>query len=246
MLVIPAIDLKNGQAVRLRQGDMERVSVFSSSPVAIAQKWLAAGARRLHIVDLDGAFAGEPRNQAVIEKIVAQCGQVPVQLGGGIRDLGTIEKYLEMGIAQVILGTIAVRDPAFVKQACKQFPGHIMVGIDAKDGFVAVEGWAEVSQILAVDLAKQIEDAGVEAIIYTDISKDGMMQGTNLEATGELAAAVSMPIIASGGVAKISDIQALCELTKPLFGVITGRAIYEGTLDFASAQQLADHAVKAN
>lgn len=239
MLVIPAIDLKNGECVRLRQGDMDQASVFSSSPVEMAGKWVKAGARRLHLVDLDGAFAGAPVNHGIINAI-ARAYDVPVQVGGGIRTLEAIQTYLDSGVQRVILGTIALREPEFVKQACEAFPGKIMVGIDAKNGFVAVEGWAEVSTMSAVDLAKKFEDIGVEAIIYTDIAKDGMMQGVNLSATAELANAVSIPIVASGGVSKLEDIKALCELDASLFGVITGRAIYEGALDFAKAQQLSD------
>lgn len=239
MLVIPAIDLKNGECVRLRQGDMEQASVFSSSPVEMAARWVDAGARRLHLVDLDGAFAGEPVNMKIIRDI-AQKFDIPVQVGGGIRTLEVIQAYLDAGVQRVILGTIALREPEFVKIACERFPGKIMVGIDAKNGFVAVEGWAEVSTMSAVSLAQKFEDIGVEAIIYTDIAKDGMMQGVNLESTAELAKAVSIPIIASGGVSKIEDVQALCELGAPLFGVITGRAIYEGALDFAEAQALSD------
>ena len=239
MLVIPAIDLKNGDCVRLRQGDMEQVSVFSSSPVEMAQKWVDAGARRLHLVDLDRAFAGAPKNMAVIQQILEKF-DVPVQVGGGIRNLSAIQAYINLGVERVILGTIALRQPDFVKLACEQFPGKIMVGIDAKNGYVAVEGWAEVSSMSAIELAKKFEDIGVEAIIYTDIARDGMMQGVNLTSTQELAQAVKIPIIASGGVSTLKDIQALCELDADLFGVITGRAIYEGALDFAKAQSLAD------
>lgn len=239
MLVIPAIDLKDGECVRLRQGDMEQSSVFSSSPADMAAKWVDAGARRLHLVDLDGAFAGMPKNMSVIKEILDRF-DIPVQVGGGIRNLAAIQAYVELGVERVILGTIALRQPEFVKLACEKFPGKIMVGIDAKNGFVAVEGWAEVSTMSAIDLAKKFEDFGVEAIIYTDIAKDGMMQGVNLESTQELARAVSIPIIASGGVSKLDDIKTLCELDADLFGVITGRAIYEGALDFAEAQALSD------
>lgn len=245
MLVIPAIDLKNGECVRLRQGDMEQASVFSASPVEMAAKWVELGARRLHLVDLDGAFAGQPKNLGVIQDIVETFKEVPVQVGGGIRSLETIQQYMDIGVQRVILGTIALREPEFVKKACEAFPGKVMVGIDAKDGFVAVEGWAEVSTMSAISLAKKFEDIGVEAIIYTDIAKDGMMQGVNLESTKELAKAVSIPIIASGGVSKIDDIKALCELDAELFGVITGRAIYEGALDFAEAQALSDTYLEA-
>lgn len=245
MLVIPAIDLKNGECVRLRQGDMEQTSVFSSSPVEMAAKWVAAGARRLHLVDLDGAFAGAPKNMSVIKEIV-ESFDVPVQVGGGIRNLSAIKAYIDLGVERVILGTIALRQPDFVKLACEQFPGKIMVGIDAKNGFVAVEGWAEVSSMTAVDLARKFEDFGVEAIIYTDIAKDGMMQGVNLESTADLANSVSVPIIASGGVSKLDDIRDLCELDANLFGVITGRAIYEGALDFAQAQALSDRFMESN
>ncbi|HBF08653.1 MAG TPA: 1-(5-phosphoribosyl)-5-((5-phosphoribosylamino)methylideneamino)imidazole-4-carboxamide isomerase [Gammaproteobacteria bacterium] len=245
MLVIPAIDLKNGECVRLRQGDMDQASVFSTTPVEMAAKWVELGARRLHLVDLDGAFAGQPKNLGVIQEIVEKFKDVPVQVGGGIRSLETIQQYMDIGVQRVILGTIALREPEFVKKACEAFPGKVMVGIDAKDGFVAVEGWAEVSTMSAVSLAKKFEDIGVEAIIYTDIAKDGMMQGVNLDSTKELAKAVSIPIIASGGVSKIDDIKALCELDAELFGVITGRAIYEGALDFAEAQALSDTYLEA-
>ncbi|MEC8011555.1 MAG: 1-(5-phosphoribosyl)-5-[(5-phosphoribosylamino)methylideneamino]imidazole-4-carboxamide isomerase [Pseudomonadota bacterium] len=245
MLVIPAIDLKNGECVRLRQGDMDQASVFSTTPVEMAAKWVELGARRLHLVDLDGAFAGQPKNLGVIQEIVEKFKDVPVQVGGGIRSLETIQQYMDIGVQRVILGTIALREPEFVKKACEAFPGKVMVGIDAKDGFVAVEGWAEVSTMSAISLAKKFEDIGVEAIIYTDIAKDGMMQGVNLESTKELAKAVSIPIIASGGVSKIDDIKALCELDAELFGVITGRAIYEGALDFAEAQALSDTYLEA-
>lgn len=239
MLVIPAIDIKNGECVRLRQGDMAQVSVFSKDPTQMAQRWIEAGARRLHLVDLDGAFAGAPANKAAVEKIV-ETFKIPVQVGGGIRNLEAIQSYLDLGVEKVILGTVALRDPDFVRLACQKFPGSIIVGIDAKDGYVAVEGWAEVSSILAIDLARQFEDCGVHSIIYTDIAKDGMMQGVNVQATAQLANAVAIPIIASGGVSKIADIQALCEVDAPIFGVITGRAIYEGALDFSQAQALVD------
>lgn len=243
MIVIPAIDLKNGECVRLRQGDMQQASVFSSSPVEMALKWVNAGARRLHVVDLDGAFAGQPKNKQIIEQIVKSI-DIPVQVGGGIRDLAAIQAYIDLGVERVILGTIALRQPEFVQQACGAFPGQIMVGIDAKDGLVAVEGWAEVSTMSAIALARKFEDCGVEAIIYTDIAKDGMMQGVNLDSTKELAKAVSVPIIASGGVANLADIEALCQLNVDLFGVITGRAIYEGALDFSQAQICADNTIR--
>jgi len=239
MLVIPAIDLKNGECVRLKQGDMNQVSVFSLKPADMAKQWVDLGAKRLHLVDLDGAFAGEPKNKAVIEQIIKNHPDVPVQVGGGIRDLDTIQTYVDMGVASVILGTIALKQPEFVKQACARFPARIMVGIDARDGFVAVEGWAEVSTMPVIDLAKKFEALGVLAIIYTDIARDGMMQGVNLEATVTLAKSIDIPVVASGGVSCIADVQQLLDADVDLYGVITGRAIYEGTLDFAQANQLA-------
>lgn len=245
MLVIPAIDLKDGQCVRLRRGRMEDSTVFSDDPVKTAGHWRAQGARRLHLVDLNGAFAGEPVNGAIVEAIARAYPDLPLQIGGGIRDLKTIESYLNVGVSYVIIGTQAVRHPPFVGEACKAFPGRIIVGLDAKDGWVATDGWAEVSTVNVVDLARQFADDGVEAIIYTDIARDGMMQGINLEATLRLARASSIPVIASGGVSRMEDIQELLKLARTdtgagIMGAITGRAIYEGALDLAAAQQVCD------
>ena len=239
MEIIPAIDLKGGNCVRLLQGDMERDTVFSDDPVATAKKWEAAGAPRLHVVDLDGAFKGEPENRKIIEQIVDAL-HIPVQVGGGIRDLETIGSYVEAGVDRVILGTIAQKDPKLVVKACELFHERIVVGIDAKDGMVAVEGWAEVTSESAMALAAEYEDYGVAAIIYTDISRDGMMQGVNIEATRELALSVDIPIIASGGISSIDDIRALLPTEKDgVEGVITGRAIYSGSLDLREAVELA-------
>lgn len=241
MLLIPAIDLKDGRCVRLRQGRMDEATVFSNDPVAMAQQWVTAGARRLHLVDLNGAFAGTPVNRDVIRNIVRACPKIPVQIGGGIRDAATVQQYLDMGVRYTIIGTKAVQDPAFVRGLCERFPGHIIVGIDAKDGKVAIDGWAKVSEVTAIDLAKKFEHDGVEAIIYTDISRDGMMKGVNVEATVNLARAVNIPVIASGGITNLEDIRALCAVAhEGIEGAITGRAIYEGSLDFATGQQLAD------
>jgi len=245
MLVIPAIDLKDGQCVRLRQGRMEDSTVFSDDPVKTAGHWRAQGARRLHLVDLNGAFAGAPVNGAIVEAIARAYPDLPLQIGGGIRDLQTIESYLNVGVSYVIIGTQAVRHPPFVAEACKAFPGRIIVGLDAKDGWVATDGWAEVSTVNVVDLARQFADDGVEAIIYTDIARDGMMQGINLEATLRLARASSIPVIASGGVSRMEDIRELLKLARTdtgagIMGAITGRAIYEGALDLAAAQQVCD------
>ena len=244
MLVIPAIDLKDGQCVRLRQGLMDDSTVFSDNPVAMAQRWVEAGARRLHLVDLNGAFSGEPVNGEIVRAIAAAYPQLPIQIGGGIRSLETIRAYLDAGVEYVIIGTKAVKEPQFVFDACQQFPGHIIVGLDAKDGKVATDGWAEVSQLDAVDLAKQFRDAGVSAIVYTDISRDGMMQGVNVEATARLARECGIEVIASGGVTDIEDIRRLAAVADAgICGAITGRAIYEGTLDVAQAQQLCDEMV---
>ncbi|OSI12000.1 1-(5-phosphoribosyl)-5-[(5-phosphoribosylamino)methylideneamino]imidazole-4-carboxamide isomerase [Neisseria canis] len=242
MLLIPAIDLKNGQCVRLKQGLMDEATVFSDRPVEMGRHWVEQGARRLHLVDLDGAFAGEPKNFEAIKEILAVSSKdVPVQLGGGIRDLNTIEKYLGLGLSYVIIGTAAVKNPAFVREACKEFAGHIIVGLDAKDGMVAIDGWATVTQHHVIDLSKQFEDDGVNSIIYTDIGRDGMMSGVNIEATVKLAEAVDIPIIASGGLTDLEDIKALCAVQESgVAGAITGRAIYEGSIDFAEAQKLAD------
>ncbi|MBP3220567.1 MAG: 1-(5-phosphoribosyl)-5-[(5-phosphoribosylamino)methylideneamino]imidazole-4-carboxamide isomerase [Neisseriaceae bacterium] len=242
MLLIPAIDLKNGQCVRLKQGLMNETTVFSDNPQQMAQHWLSQGARRLHLVDLDGAFAGKPQNFAAIETILSAVGQhIPVELGGGIRDIQTIEKYIKIGLRYVIIGTAAVKNPEFLRQACREFPQNIIVGIDAKYGQVATDGWAEVSSISAIDLGKQFEDAGVQSIIYTDIARDGMMSGVNVEATQKLANALSVPVIASGGLTNLDDIRALCAVADSgIEGAITGRAIYEGAIDFQAAQRLAD------
>ena len=241
MLLIPAIDLKEGKCVRLRQGRMEDDTVFSDDPVAVAGRWVEAGARRLHLVDLDGAFAGKPRNADVIHAIVQAYPNVPVQIGGGIRDEDTIQAYLEAGVEYVIIGTKAVSEPHFVRDVAIEFPGHIIVGLDAKNGKVAIDGWSKLSRHDVTDLAKKFEAQGVSAIIYTDISRDGMMQGVNVEATANLARAINIPVIASGGITNIDDIRALGEVAhEGIMGAITGRAIYEGTLDFAEAEKLAE------
>ena len=241
MLVIPAIDLKDGQCVRLRQGDMDDSTVFSDDPVATAEQWAREGARRLHMVDLNGAFAGTPQNAAAVKAITQALPDLPVQIGGGIRDCNIIESYLNSGVRYVIIGTAAVKNPEFVREACERFPGHIIVGVDAKAGFVATDGWAETSSVQAVDLARDFRDAGVEAIVYTDIERDGMMQGVNIAATVNLAVEGGLPVIASGGVTNIGDISGLAEVAhNGIVGAITGRAIYEGTLDVAEAQALSD------
>ena len=241
MLIIPAIDLKDGKCVRLRQGRMEDSTVFSDDPVDMAAKWVQAGCRRLHLVDLNGAFAGKPVNGEIVQAIAKAYPDLPIQIGGGIRSAEIIEAYLAAGVSQVIIGTKAVKEPEFVTQMCKTFPGHIIVGLDAQDGRVAIDGWAEVTDVMAVDLAKRFRDDGVSSIVYTDIARDGMMQGVNVEATVDLAQQGGIPVIASGGVTNIDDIRALAEVAdKGIFGAITGRAIYEGTLDVAEAQALSD------
>ncbi|MBU6460786.1 MAG: 1-(5-phosphoribosyl)-5-[(5-phosphoribosylamino)methylideneamino]imidazole-4-carboxamide isomerase [Proteobacteria bacterium] len=242
MLIIPAIDLKDGRCVRLRQGLMNEATVFSDEPAQMADVWLKAGARRLHLVDLNGAFSGKPVNEEVIRTILGQVkGKIPVQLGGGIRDLDTIERYLDDGVDQVILGTAAVRNPGFLHDACNAFPGHVMVGLDARDGRVAVDGWSKLTGHDVVDLARKFEGYGVEAIIYTDIGRDGMLTGVNVEATKALAKELTIPVIASGGVTGLDDIRQLCAIaSEGVMGVITGRAIYEGSIDFVQAQMLAD------
>lgn len=241
MLLIPAIDLKDGRCVRLRQGRMDDETVFSDDPVEVAGRWLKAGARRLHLVDLNGAFAGEPVNGEVIRAIAAAYPELPIQVGGGIRDEQTIQAYLDAGVDYAIIGTQAVKQPEFVGRACQAFPGHIIVGLDAKDGMVAIDGWATVTEHRVTDLARRFEQDGVSAIVYTDIGRDGMLSGPNVEATAALARAIEIPVIASGGITGIDDIRALCDVASAgITGAITGRAIYEGTLDFAAGQKLAD------
>jgi phosphoribosylformimino-5-aminoimidazole carboxamide ribotide isomerase len=245
MLLIPAIDLKDGQCVRLLQGDMNAATTFGEDPAAMARRWLDAGARRLHLVDLNGAFAGKPVNEGAVRAILREVGdEIPVQLGGGIRDLDTIERYLDDGLSYVIIGTAAVKNPGFLKDACSAFGGHIIVGLDAKDGKVATDGWSKLTGHEVVDLARKFEDYGVEGVIYTDIGRDGMLTGINVEATVKLARALTMPVIASGGLAGIADIEALCAVeSEGISGVICGRSIYTGALDFAAAQARADELV---
>jgi len=243
MLIIPAIDLKCGQCVRLLQGLMDDSTVFSDDPVAMAARWVEAGCRRLHLVDLNGAFAGEPVNGVVVTAIAAAYPDLPIQIGGGIRNLDTIEHYVKAGVSYVIIGTKAVKEPAFVAEACGAFPGRVIVGLDAKDGLVATDGWAGGSGVKAPDPARQFESDGVSAIVYTDIARDGMMQGVNVEATVTMAQASSIPVIASGGITNIDDIRALVAVAgSGICGAITGRAIYEGTLDVSEAQKLCDEA----
>lgn len=255
MLLIPAIDLKDGHCVRLKQGDMELATVFSEDPAEMARHWLMQGARRLHLVDLNGAFAGKPKNEGAVKAILKavqdfalenDIEEIPVQLGGGIRDLDTIERYLDAGITYVIIGTAAVKSPGFLHDACGAFPGHIIVGLDAKDGKVATDGWSKMSGHEVIDLAKKFEAYGVEAIIYTDIGRDGMMGGINIDATVKLAQAVKIPVIASGGLHNIGDVEALCAVqAEGIEGVICGRSIYEGTIDLAQAQERADELTDA-
>lgn len=247
MLLIPAIDLKDGQCVRLRQGLMEDATVFSDKPVDMALHWVAQGARRLHLVDLNGAFAGKPQNLGAIKDILAAVSDdVPVQLGGGIRDLDTIEKYLDLGLSYVIIGTAAINNPQFLRDACDAFPNQIIVGLDAKDGMVATDGWAKVTKYHVTEMGQRFADYGVNSIIYTDIGRDGMLSGVNIEATVKLAEAVSVPVIASGGLTNLDDIRALCEVeSSGVEGAVTGRAIYEGAIDFKQAQELADELVDA-
>ena len=243
MLIIPAIDLKDGQCVRLKQGRMEDSTNYGSDPVEMAARWVKEGCRRLHLVDLNGAFDGQPVNGEAVTSIARANPGLPIQIGGGIRTPETIEQYLQAGVQWVILGTKAVKEPTFVTEMCRLFPGHIIVGLDAKDGYVATDGWAEVSSIKATELAKRFADDGVSSIVYTDISRDGMMQGVNLEATVELAQEGGLPVIASGGVTDLGDVERLLKVAdQGIMGAITGRAIYEGTLDLAAAQHLADQA----
>ena len=242
MLLIPAIDLKDGQCVRLQQGDMNRVTTFNTDPVEQALHWLEQGARRLHLVDLNGAFAGKPKNLGVVKEILQEiAGEIPVQLGGGIRDLDTIEQYIDAGMRYVIIGTAAVKNPGFLADACSAFGGHIIVGLDAKDGKVATDGWSKLTGHEVTTLARKYEDMGVESIIYTDIGRDGMLSGVNIEATVRLSQASSIPVIASGGLSNMDDIDKLCAVEEEgVIGVIAGRAIYSGDLDFAAAQDRAD------
>ncbi len=242
MLLIPAIDLKDGRCVRLRQGDMDDATVFSEDPAAMARTWVDLGARRLHLVDLNGAVAGKPRNESAIRSIIREVGsELPVQLGGGIRDLDTIERYLDDGLSYVIIGTAAVKNPGFLHDACGAFPGHVMVGLDARDGKVATDGWSKLTGHDVLDLARKFQDYGVEAIVYTDIGRDGMMSGVNVDATVRLARELRVPVIASGGVGSLEDIERLCAVeSEGIDGVILGRALYEGRLDFREAQARAD------
>ncbi len=241
MLLIPAIDLKDGKCVRLRQGKMDEDTVFSDDPVGTAQRWVDAGARRLHIVDLNGAFAGKPVNLAVIKEIAEAFPDLPIQVGGGIRDADTVQTYLDAGVSYVIIGTSAVKQPHFVNDLCLEFPGHVIVGLDAKNGKVAIDGWSKLSNHDVIDMAQHFERDGVAAIVYTDISRDGMMSGVNVESTVALARAVHIPVIASGGITNLDDVRALCKVAdEGIVGAITGRAIYEGTLDLAEGQRLAD------
>ncbi|MFZ3320937.1 MAG: 1-(5-phosphoribosyl)-5-[(5-phosphoribosylamino)methylideneamino]imidazole-4-carboxamide isomerase [Usitatibacter sp.] len=241
MIIIPAIDIKDGQCVRLEQGRMDKATVYSKEPGKAAAQWTGMGAQRLHVVDLNGARAGKPSNEAAIKAIIASVeSDVPVQLGGGIRDLDTIERYLDDGVSYVVIGTAAVKNPGFLHEACDAFPGHIIVGLDAKDGKVATDGWSKLTGHDVIDLAKRFQDYGVEAVIYTDIGRDGMMTGVNIEATVRLAKALSVPVIASGGLNSLDDVRALMAVEgEGITGCITGRAIYEGKLDFAAAVKLA-------
>ncbi|WP_111414489.1 1-(5-phosphoribosyl)-5-[(5-phosphoribosylamino)methylideneamino]imidazole-4-carboxamide isomerase [Billgrantia lactosivorans] len=241
MLVIPAIDLKDGKCVRLKQGRMDEATTYGDDPVAMAARWVEAGARRLHLVDLNGAFEGKPINGEAVTAIARRWPELPIQIGGGIRSADTIEHYLAAGVSYVIIGTKAVKEPAFVGEMCRAFPGHVIVGLDARDGYVATDGWAEVSQVKAVDLARRFADDGVSSIVYTDIARDGMLNGVNVEATAALAREGGLPVIASGGVTDLDDLRALVAAGEPgILGAITGRAIYEGSLDVAEGQKLCD------
>jgi phosphoribosylformimino-5-aminoimidazole carboxamide ribotide isomerase len=241
MLIIPAIDIKDGHCVRLEQGDMQRATTFSENAGETARRWKDLGCERLHVVDLNGAFAGKPKNEAAIKQIISVMGDdVPVQLGGGIRDLDTIERYLDDGVTYIVIGTAAVKNPGFLHEACDAFPGHIIVALDAKDGRVATDGWSKLSGHDVVDLAKRFQDYGVEAVLYTDIGRDGMMTGVNVDATVKLAQALTVPVIASGGLNGLDDIKRLKAVeAEGIMGVIAGRAIYEGTLDFKAAMAVA-------
>ena len=241
MLLIPAIDLKDGNCVRLRQGRMDEVTVFSDDPLEMASKWVSEGARRLHIIDLDGAASGAPVNAEVIKTIADTHPELPIQVGGGIRDADSVQIYLEAGVQYAIIGTKAVSAPHFVNDMCLEFPGHIIVGLDARDGKVAIDGWSKLSNHDVIDMAQRFEHDGVAAIVYTDISRDGMMSGVNTEATVKLALAVNVPVIASGGVSSLEDIRALCAVQEEgIEGVIIGRALYEGTIDFIEAQAVTE------
>ena len=241
MILIPAIDIKEGRCVRLRQGRMDDETVFSEDPVAVADKWVEQGARRLHIVDLDGAVAGKPVNDGLIADIVRNHPDVPVQVGGGIRDEDAVQAYLDAGVRWVIIGTKAVNAPHLLPDLCSEFPNHIVVGLDTKDGKVAVDGWSKLSHHDVIGLAQQFEADGIEAIVHTDIGRDGMLTGVNLESTVALAQAIHIPVIASGGITSLDDVRAICEVEdEGVMGAVTGRAIYEGTLDFAEGQKLAD------
>ena len=242
MLLIPAIDLKDGHCVRLEQGDMSVSTSFGDDPAVMARRWLDAGARRLHLVDLNGAFAGKPVNESAVKAIIKELGtEIPIQLGGGIRDLDTIERYLDDGLSFIIIGTAAVKSPGFLKDACTAFGGHIIVGLDAKDGKVATDGWSKLTGHEVVDLALKFQDYGVEGVIYTDIGRDGMLTGINVDATVKLAQALTIPVFASGGLAGIADIEKLCAVEdEGVEGVICGRSIYTGALDFTQAQARAD------
>lgn len=241
MLLIPAIDIKNGKCVRLRQGRMDEVTVFDDDPAKMAERWVAAGADRVHVVDLDGASRGRPVNNDAIERVIAACSGVPVQVGGGIRNEEAIDTYLELGAEYVILGTRAISEPHFVSDVGVEFAGHVIVGLDAKDGKVATEGWSKLSNHDVIDLAQQFERDGIIAIVYTDISRDGMMEGLNIEATCELARSITIPVIASGGVTTLADVEALCSAEEDgVSGAVIGRALYEGSIDLAEARKLVE------
>jgi phosphoribosylformimino-5-aminoimidazole carboxamide ribotide isomerase len=241
MLLIPAIDIKDGKCVRLRQGDMDDATVYGNDPLEMAERWIEAGARRLHIVDLDGAISGKPENADIVHNIVEAHPSIPIQVGGGIRDEDTIQAYLDAGVNYVIIGTRAVTTPHFVSDVCLEFPGHIIVGLDAKDGKLATEGWSKLSHHDAFDMAQRFEDDGVASIVFTDIGRDGMMSNVNIDATVELCQQITIPVIASGGITNLDDIKSLCAVAaEGIEGAITGRAIYEGSLDFKEAQTLAD------